>query len=236
MTDLSAWTGCDRPKRAAVEGRFVRLEPFNAARHGDDLFAASSVADAEQRFAWLPEHPPASRADFQPWLDGAEASEDPMFFAVIDRATGKVEGRQTLMRIDAENGAAEIGNIYWGPRISRTPVTTEAFYLFARHVFDDLGYRRFEWKCDALNGPSKQAASRFGMTFEGLFRQHRVVKGKNRDTSWFAMVESEWPAERKVFEAWLHPSNFDADGRQLRALGQMREAMRREAAVQGTDG
>lgn len=230
MTDLSGWTGRDRPKRAPMEGRFARLEPLSAARHGDQLFEASSVPDAAGRFTWLPDYPPASRSDFQPWLDRAEASDDPMFFAVIDRATGRVEGRQTLMRIDAANGVAEIGNVYWGPRIARTPVATEAFYLFARHVFDDLGYRRFEWKCHGLNEPSRQAARRFGMTFEGLFRQHLVVKGANRDTAWFSMIDSEWPAERRVFSAWLDPSNFDAGGRQVRALGALREALRQETA------
>ena len=222
MIDLSDWRGCERPRRQPMEGRFVRLEPLSAARHGDGLFAASSVEDAGQRFAWLPDHPPESRADFQPWLERAEASADPMYFAVIDKASGRVAGRQTLMRIDAANGVAEIGNIYWGPEISRRPATTEAFYLFARHIFDDLGYRRYEWKCNDNNAPSKRAALRFGMKAEGLFRQHIVVKGANRDTAWFSMIDGEWPLNRAAFEAWLSPENFDAEGRQRRRLGDIR--------------
>jgi len=225
MTDLGNWKGCERPRRAAMEGRFVRLEPLSAALHGDDLFAASSVPDAMQRFAWLPDYPPVDRASFQPWLEKAQVSEDPMFFAVIDKKTGRVEGRQTLMRIDAPNGVAEIGNIYWGPAISRTPATTEAFYLFGRHLFDDLGYRRYEWKCNNENGPSKQAALRYGMKAEGLFRQHSVVKGANRDTAWFSMLDGEWPLARQAFEAWLSPDNFDGSGRQKQRLGEIREAV-----------
>src|SRR6185312_15097851 len=125
-------------------------------------------------------------------------------------------------RIDQKNGVVEIGNIYWGPLISRTPVTTESLYLFARHAFDDLGYRRFEWKCNNTNEGSKRAAARFGFAFEGLFRQHMIVKDKNRDTAWFAMLDWEWPANRKAFEGWLDPSNFDREGRQKRRLAEIR--------------
>ena len=230
MTDLSNWSGCEAPKRQPMEGRFVRLEPLSAARHGDGLFAASSVADAGQRFAWLPDYPPDSRAAFQPWLEKAEASADPMFFAVIDKASGRVAGRQTLMRIDAANGVAEIGNIYWGPEISRRPAATEAFYLFARHLFDDLGYRRYEWKCNDSNAASKRAALRFGMKAEGLFRQHSVVKGVNRDTAWFSMIDSEWPLNRAAFEAWLSPGNFDAGGGQRRHLAEIRAGLAEKPA------
>lgn len=230
MTDLSNWSGCENPRRQPMEGRFVRLEPLDAARHGDGLFEASSVADAGERFAWLPDYPPESRAAFQPWLENAEASADPMFFAVIDRASGRVAGRQTLMRIDAKNGVAEIGHIYWGPSISRTPATTEAFYLFARHLFDDLGYRRYEWKCNDSNGPSKRAALRFGMKAEGLFRQHSVVKGANRDTAWFSMIDGEWPLNRAAFEAWLSPQNFDGEGRQKRRLAEIRAELAEKPA------
>jgi RimJ/RimL family protein N-acetyltransferase len=205
-----------------MEGRFVRLEPLDAARHGDDLYAASTVADADRRFTWLPDYPPNTREEFNAWLAKAEASEDPLHFAVIDRKTGKACGRQTFMRIDQKNGVVEIGNIYWGPLVSRTPVTTEALYLFARRAFDDLGYRRFEWKCNNKNAGSKRAAERFGFTFEGIFRQHMIVKGENRDTTWFAMLDHEWPANRKAFEGWLDPSNFDTEGRQKRRLEEVR--------------
>jgi RimJ/RimL family protein N-acetyltransferase len=140
-----------------------------------------------------------------------------MFFAVVDNRSGRVVGRQTLMRIDPAHGVIEIGNIYWGPELSRQPGATEALYLFARTVFD-LGYRRFEWKCNNRNEPSKRAAERFGFTFEGVFRQHMIQKGENRDTAWFSMLDCEWPALRTAYEAWLDPSNFDGDGQQKLGL------------------
>ncbi|MBB6013626.1 RimJ/RimL family protein N-acetyltransferase [Aquamicrobium lusatiense] len=219
---LSDWQPRPRPGRKVLEGRNVRLEPLEAARHGDELFAASAVADAGSRFAWLPELPPQDRAAFQPWLEKAEASPDPLFFAVIDKASGKVAGRQTLMRIDANNGVAEIGNIYWGPLVSRKPAATEAQFLFASYVFDELGYRRYEWKCNNANEPSKRAAERFGFTFEGLFRQHMVVKGANRDTAWYSIIDKEWPALKSAYISWLDPSNFDSDGQQIRRLEEFR--------------
>ncbi|MBW8639250.1 GNAT family N-acetyltransferase [Hoeflea sp. WL0058] len=220
--NLEHWTGCPRPERKALEGRFARLEPLSAARHGDGLFSAATVDDAAARFTYLPEVPPSSRADFQPWLDTAQASDDPLYFVVIDREKGVVGGRQTLMRITEGMGVIEIGHIYWSSMIARTPVTTEAFFLFARHVFDTLGYRRFEWKCDNANGPSKRAALRFGMTPEGVFRQAAVVKGKNRDTAWFSIIDGEWPVLRNAFEQWLDPANFDSEGRQIRRLEELR--------------
>ncbi|TIX25605.1 MAG: GNAT family N-acetyltransferase, partial [Mesorhizobium sp.] len=169
-----------RPQREVLEGRTVRLEPLNAEQHGDGLFDASSVPDIDGRFAWLFDYPPESRAAFQPWLDKAEASEDPLFFAVIDTAYGVIE----------------IGNIYWGPLISRKPAATEAQFLFMKFIFDELGYRRYEWKCNNRNEPSKRAAERFGFKFEGIFRQHLVVKGENRDTAWYSIIDKEWPALR----------------------------------------
>lgn len=220
--DLSGWTPRPRPTRAPMEGRLVRLEPLDPARHGDALFEASAAPGAEDRFRWLPETPPENRAAFQPWLDRASASEDPLFFAVIDRASGRAVGRQTLMRIDPANGVIEIGNICWGPAMARTPLATEAFFLFARHVFDDLGYRRYEWKCNDRNEPSKRAAGRFGFAFEGVFRQHMIVKGANRDTSWFSIIDKEWPVLRTAFEAWLDPANFDGSGQQKRRLEEIR--------------
>jgi RimJ/RimL family protein N-acetyltransferase len=220
--DLRNFTPRPLPPREPMEGRFVRLEPLDATRHGDDLYAASTVSDAEQRFAGLSDYPPKTREEYGDWLAKAEASADPMHFAVIDKRTGKVGGRQTFMRIDQKNGVIEIGNIYWGPLISRTPATTEALYLFARRAFDDLGYRRFEWKCNNTNAASKRAAERFGFIFEGIFHQHMIVKGKNRDTAWFAMLDGNWPANRKAFEGWLDPSNFDREGRQKRRLEEIR--------------
>ncbi len=172
---------------------------------------------AEERFRYLFEAP-QSRPDFERWLARSAASEDPLYVAVIDSANGRCEGRQALMRIVPEHGVIEIGSILWGPAIARTRVATEALFLFARHAFDDLGYRRFEWKCNALNEPSRRAAARFGFSFEGIFRQHMMVKGESRDTAWFSLIDKEWPALRQVFERWLDPANFDHKGRQKKRL------------------
>lgn len=220
--NLENWQPRPRPERKVMEGRYVKLEPLDAEKHGDGLYAASSVADADARFAWLPDHAPQSRAAFQPWLEKAAASPDPLFFAVIDKQSGKVAGRQTLMRIDAANGVIEIGNIYWGPLVSRKPAATEAQYLFAAYAFDELGYRRYEWKCNNANAPSKRAAERFGFKFEGIFRQHLVVKGENRDTAWYSIIDKEWPALKQAYQAWLDPANFDTEGRQKNRLEELR--------------
>jgi RimJ/RimL family protein N-acetyltransferase len=229
MTDLSAWTPRLRPERRVLEGRYVRLEPLDCVRHGDDLFAASSGPGAEDRFRYLADAPPESRAAFEPWLAKAASSDDPLYFAVVDKATGRAEGRMTFMRIDQTHGVIETGNILFGPRIARTRGATEAVYLQARHAFEDLCYRRFEWKCNDLNEPSKRAAERLGFTFEGVFRQHMVIKGRNRDTAWYAMLDSEWPARRRAFERWLAPDNFDEAGRQRVSLSAYRDAKREVA-------
>lgn len=220
--DLKSWTPRPRPERKVLEGRYARLEPLDAAPHGDGLFEASTVADADARFRYLPDLPPQDRAAFQPWLDKAQVSEDPLFFAVIDKASGKVAGRQTLMRIDPAHGVIEIGNIYWGPLISRKPAATEAQFLFMTYIFDELGYRRYEWKCNNANEPSKRAAARFGFSLEGVFRQHMVVKGENRDTAWYSILDKEWPGLKKAYELWLDPANFDGDGGQKMRLEDFR--------------
>jgi len=218
--DLSGWTARPRPSGDSLAGRWVRLERLDPSRHGDSLFEASIAPGAEERFRYLPD-PPPDRATFDAWAEKMAASADPLCYAVIDPATGRAEGRQTLMRIDAANGVIEIGNILWGPKIARTRMATEALYLLAKHAFDDLGYRRFEWKCNALNAPSRRAAERFGFAFEGIFRQHMVVKGENRDTAWYAMTDGDWPRIRAGFERWLHPANFDPEGRQRSPLGEL---------------
>lgn len=216
--DLSRWTARPRPDGSTLEGRWCRLEKLDPARHGDCLYEASVAPGAEQRFRYLFEPQHADRTEFDTWTKRAISSEDPLFYAVIDPATGRAEGRQALMRITPEHGVIEIGSILWGPQIARTRVATEALFLFARYSFDTLGYRRFEWKCDALNEPSRRAALRFGFVFEGIFRNHMVVKGKNRDTAWFAITDAEWPRIRIGMERWLDPSNFDAEGRQRMSL------------------
>ena len=220
--DLSHWTPRPRPQTEPMDGRFVRLEKLDPARHADGLFEASAQPDGDARFRWLPDVPPTDRDLFRAWVVQSAASQDPLFYAVIDKATGKVAGRQTFLRIDAANGVAEIGHIYWGPLVSRKPAATEALYLFARHIFDDLGYRRFEWKCNNDNLPSKRAALRFGFRHEGVFRQHMIVKGLNRDTAWFAMLDTDWAKLRPAYEAWLAPGNFDAGGAQRQTLEAVR--------------
>ncbi len=218
MQDLSEWTVRPVPERKVLEGQFVRLEPLSVEKHGQGLFEASSVADADSRFTWLFDTVPATLEEMLPWLEKSAASRTTMFFVTIDKATGKIAGRQALMRIDAENGSIEIGNVYWGPLISRKPAATEAQYLFMQYIFDELGYRRYEWKCNNDNLPSKRAAERFGFQFEGIFRQHLIVKGKNRDTAWYSVIDSEWPALKQAYQNWLAPENFDATGQQIRKL------------------
>lgn len=223
ISDLADWTPRDAPRHAPMEGRFVRLVPLDAAAHGDALFEITK--NDPQRFRYLFEPPPADRQALQPWLDQAQASNDPLWFTVIDRASGRVVGRQSFMRIDKAHGVIEIGSILWSSLMARSPASTEALFLFAKHAFDDLGYRRFEWKCNNLNEPSKQAALRYGFSFEGVFRQHMVVKGQNRDTAWYAMTDRDWPLNRSAFEAWLDPANFDLQGRQRERLAEIRAAL-----------
>ena len=206
-----------RPARERLEGRYARLEPLGA-RHAESLYAACAGADNASRFDYLFEFPPARIDEIRAWIDGVASADDPLYFAVIDRASGRCEGRQALMRITPEHGVIEVGGIYWGNAIARSRIATEAIYLHAHYVFDTLGYRRFEWKCNDRNAPSKRAAARFGFTFEGLFRQHMWTKGANRDSAWFAMLDREWPAIRAGFERWLEPGNFDAAGRQRERL------------------
>jgi RimJ/RimL family protein N-acetyltransferase len=209
-----------RPQRIILDGKFCRLEPLDVARHGEHLFAASTVPDAAARHQYLFEDAPTNRTEFDAWVAGRAASEDPLFFAVIDKRTGRCEGSQTLMRIDPANQSIEIGSIYWGPAISQSPVTTEANFLFARYAFETLGYQRYEWKCNALNAPSRRAALRFGFTYEGFFRRSVVIKGRTRDTTWYSIIGDEWAARRAGYEAWLAPGNFDAAGLQKSTLAE----------------
>jgi len=214
---MTHWQARGCPSRIVTTGQYVDIVPL-LPNHAQQLFDASKNADSDTKFTWLAELPPTTLDDFRAWVDKVAASEDPIFYAVIDKATGKVAGRQTLMRIDAANGSIEIGNIYWGPLIARQRGATEALFLTAKYVFDDLGYRRFEWKCNDDNLPSKLAAKRFGFQHEGMFRQHMIVKGLNRDTAWFSMTDKDWPALRTAYEAWLDPSNFDPEGSQKKRL------------------
>jgi RimJ/RimL family protein N-acetyltransferase len=218
---LIDWIPRSRPDRAIVDGLYIRLEPLNASRHGDELFEAGGGPDREALWRYLADHPFSDRTSFELWLARAAASEDPLFFAVIERDTGRAEGRLALMRIDPANGVIEVGNILFGPRLARSRGATEAIFLLARWVFDGMGYRRFEWKCDNRNEPSKRAAVRFGFSYEGLFRQHMVVKGESRDTAWFAMTDQDWQSRKAAYAQWLSPLNFDAMGHQVQALSSL---------------
>lgn len=215
--NLATWTGAPLPQRETLFGRYVQLEPLEVVAHAQALFAASDAPGAHDRFRFMAEHPPIDAAEFASWVSSASQSADPLLFAVVNRDTGRADGRQALMRIDASNGVIEVGSIVWGPNLARTRGATEALFLFADYVFG-LGYRRLEWKCNDLNEPSKRAAERFGFTAEGVFRQHLVVKGSNRDTAWFSIIDSDWPAIRKTYLAWLAPDNFDEHGQQLSRL------------------
>ena len=212
-------TPAKAPTRIVLDGRYTRLEPLGP-QHEADLFAAASVPDAGQRFTYFPTYPPDSIEVTRAWIAGQQGAADPIVFAVLDKASGRAGGWQQMMRIEPQHGVIEIGYVYYGPAVSRTRLATESLYLFARHVFEDLGYRRFEWKCNNQNEPSKRAAERFGFTFEGIFRQHMIVKGGNRDTAWFSMLDSEWPQLKAGFERWLAPDNFDAAGGQKSRLHQ----------------
>ena len=214
---MSALRPAQPASPVTLEGRYVRLEPL-AARHASDLLIAASVPDVAQRFAYIPVDPPTTLEGMLSWIGGQEGRTDPIVFAVVDAATGRAGGWQQLMRIVPEHGVIEVGYVYWGPTIARTRLATEAIYLTARHIFETLGYRRFEWKCNNLNEPSKLAAQRFGFTFEGVFRQHMIARGKNRDTAWFAMLDGDWRRLKAGYERWLDPSNFDASGTQKTKL------------------
>jgi RimJ/RimL family protein N-acetyltransferase len=208
------------PAHRPLPGTRVRLEPLDPARRADDLVAAA--AGDPRLWEHLPYGPFAGAEELRGWLAERAASTDPLFLTIVDLASGRAAGVVSYLRIEPDHGCIEIGHIWFGAPLQRTPAATETVYLLARHAFDDLGNRRLEWKCDAANARSRRAAERFGFTFEGVFRRHMIVKGRNRDTAWFSLLDSEWPAARAAFEAWLSPENFDADGRQRSALAALR--------------
>lgn len=205
------------PQRVVLDGRYCRLEPLTVA-HAPALYAATAGEGEADRYRWLFEAPPVSEAALTDWVAHAATLEDPLHFAVIDLATGRAAGRQALMRVVPAHGNIEIGSVLWGRGIARTRLATEALYLHARYAFETLGNRRLEWKTNDFNAPSKRAAHRFGFTPEGVFRQHMIVKGSNRDTAWFSMLDTEWPRRKAGLEAWLSPANFDAAGQQKAKL------------------
>ena len=213
--DLARWQAPPPPERVTLSGALVDLVPLDAARHGASLWR--EVATSPDLWEFMTYGPFADEAAFTTFLAARACERDPLFFAILDRAKGEALGWLALMEIRPSHGVVEIGNILFGPRLQKTRAATEAIFLAAAHVFA-LGYRRLEWKCNAVNLRSRRAALRYGFTEEGVFRQHMVVKGRNRDTAWFALLDCDWPARHAAFSAWLDARNFDAQGRQLRAL------------------
>ncbi len=207
-----------RPEPISLESRLISIVPLEVSKHAASLWEAFHDPRHHHLWDYLFDGPYLKLADFEAALAVKAASTDPLFFAILDRATGRAAGYAAYMRIEPAHRVIEVGNILFTPVLQRTAGATEAMYLMARHVFENLGYRRYEWKCDSQNEPSRRAALRLGFTFEGLFRQHMIVKGRNRDTAWFSMLDSEWPDRKARFERWLAPSNFDAAGNQRTRL------------------
>jgi RimJ/RimL family protein N-acetyltransferase len=221
------WTPVERPGREPLRGQHVLLRPVEPATDTEPLYAASHPPDGDPSiWTYMPDGPYESPEHMSRALERAAASEDPLFFTVVRLPDERPLGIASYLRITPEFGVIEIGHIWFGVPLQRTTAATEAIHLLAAHAFDDLGYRRLEWKCNALNAASRRAADRFGFTFEGVFRNHMVLKGRNRDTAWYAIVDDEWPAIRSAFEAWLAPANFDADGVERRSLGDLMDEAR----------
>jgi RimJ/RimL family protein N-acetyltransferase len=219
---VPGWRSRKLPPRKTLKGRYCRVEPVDPKRHGADLYAAYMEAPDDRDWTYLFDERPEDREAFRSYVEKLARSDDPLHFAIVELPSHKAVGTAALMRIHAARGTLEVGWITFSPRLKRTAAATESMYLLMRLVFDELGYRRYEWKCDSLNAPSRAAAERYGFTFEGIFRNAVVYKGRNRDTAWYAIVDQEWPRLRSAFEAWLDPANFDAQGRQKRSLRDLR--------------
>lgn len=217
MSDLAHWTARERPGTAPIAGRTVTVEPIRDDKRFGELFEAFAADDGSM-WRWLAYGPFADEKAFRDFAANTYLAGDQLFHAIVPAETGRAAGVASLMRLDAPNGVVEIGNIALSPALRGTPASTEMQYLLMKRVFAELGYRRYEWKCNDGNAPSKRTALRLGFRYEGLFRQHMVVKGENRDTAWFSVIDAEWPALARAFEAWLDPANFDAAGRQKRTL------------------
>jgi len=212
------WTPRALPPSLPMAGRYCRLEPV-ALAHAEQLYAANSEDVDGRNWTYLFAERPASLAAYQDWIATMSLSKDPLMHAIIDLASGQAVGVASYMRIDPAHGAIEVGNINFSPRLQRTRVATEAMFLMMQRVFDELGYRRYEWKCDSFNAPSRAAALRYGFQFEGIFRRAIVYKKRSRDTAWFSIIDTDWPALKLAFQAWLDPANFDNAGQQRRSLG-----------------
>lgn len=218
---LPGWMARPAPPRTPMLGRSCRVEPIDIERHAPELFAANQLDTTGVNWTYLGVDAPKTLDEYVAWLRKLAAGDDPLPHAIVDQATSKAVGLATYMRIDRANGVIEVGNINYSPLLQRRPAATEAMYLMMARVFDELGYRRYEWKCDSLNAASRAAAARLGFQYEGRFRQAVVYKSRNRDTDWFSILDSEWPALKGAYQAWLAPGNFDDEGRQKSGLAEM---------------
>ena len=219
---IENWQPRPRPSRETMTGRYCRLEAINPSRHGAALYAAFRQNSDGGNWTYLGYGPFADSASFDAWFENVGKSNDPLFCAIVDNKTDRAVGVASYLRIEPAVGVIEVGHIHYSPAIQRTPIATETMYLMMKRVFDELGYRRYEWKCDSLNQPSRNAAVRLGFTYEGLFRQATIYKNRNRDTAWFSIIDKEWPDRKQAFEAWLSPDNFDAGGQQRASLASFR--------------
>jgi RimJ/RimL family protein N-acetyltransferase len=232
---LPEWAPPPVPPREPIEGRFCRLAPLDPERHAADLFAADA-ADADGRsWTYLAYGPFRTFPDYRTWMCATCLGHDPLFFAILDKADEKAAGVASYLRINPAAASIEVGHIHYSPRLQRSPAATEAMYLLMKKAFE-LGYRRYEWKCDALNAASRTAAQRLGLLFEGVFRQASVYKGRNRDTAWYAAIDRDWPALREAFHAWLAPDNFDGAGRQRTRLTDLTRPILKQPGLETLDG
>ncbi|WP_414981422.1 GNAT family N-acetyltransferase [Congregibacter sp.] len=222
---VANWRGCAHPRGAVIEGRLCRLEPVDADRHARDLFAAFSEDHRAGNWTYLPYGPFAGEDELHEWIKGTCLGDDPCFFSIIDLANGQAVGVASYLRIEPAIGVIEVGHIHFSPLIQGRSISTEVMYLMMRQVFEVLGYRRYEWKCDSLNGPSCAAATRLGFLFEGIFRKATMYKQRNRDTAWYSILDHEWPAARTAFETWLDSANFDDAGKQRQRLSDLMQPL-----------
>lgn len=221
---VRGWTPRPLPPRTPMQGRFCRVEPLDPTRHAADLYAANSEDRDGRMWTYLPQGPFADFASYRTASEAAAASETRIAHAIIALDPGTALGVASYLNINRSAGSIEVGSIAYSPALQRTPAATEAMFLMMRRAFDELGYRRYEWKCNALNAASRAAALRLGFSYEGLFRQADVVKGHNRDTAWFSIADGEWPRLKAAFERWLSPENFDAQGHQRERLSALTRA------------
>lgn len=218
---LESWQPCRHPKGMGMKGRLCRLEPLGRYGHSEDLFNAYALDIDNRNWTYLPYGPFPTLTEFQSWIGDYCLGNDPCYYAVIDQQTGKAAGLASYLRIKPATGVIEVGHIHFSPLIQGRAISTEAMYLMMKLVFDDLGYRRYEWKCDALNSPSRAAAKRLGFEFEGIFRQATIYKRRNRDTAWYSVLDRDWPVIKQTFEKWLSRDNFDLETRQISSLSEM---------------